>query len=594
MQSVSIVTISQYARANFLEVLAECIRCQDYPNIIEWVIVDTSFVGYQKTQFSLVDMITKFINSDGLPKVIFHKATKNNIGGWRNEGNTVVSGDIVVCMDDDDYYPPNRVSHAVEKLKDKNKLIAGCDKLFFYDIHHKHMYQFNGFGPMHSTNNCMAYWAEYGRNHFYDENVTHAEEDAFTNKFTIPMEQLDADKTVLQFSHDANTYNKKEIILNNIWFPPKIKYISRQDFTPEQFIKNDKIWSLYQKIFEEKLKPVKSPYDIVYYCGVSPQWSPKQNDLGGSEQSVKFLSSQWSRLGKKVAVYGSLSFEGNYEGVDYMPCKKFKFWDQFDVLILWRLHGVYPFLSYDLKANKIIIDLHDHTLELYQLMIQNKNKISKCMIKSEFQKELIEAYTGQQFPLEIVPNGLQVELFSKPIPEPRFPFRMCYTSCYGRGLQRLLKDIWPLIYKFEPKAEFHIYYGMDLQTDENFKNEMRQLLAQPGVMDHGRQSNEIINREKHLSTFHFFYTDWQEIDCISIRESLVAGCIPIISNVKVFKYRQGIHIQWLPNIPDFNMQIASTIVELMHNKELQEKIRKELKDAKTITSWEQTAKEWLK
>jgi hypothetical protein len=135
---------------------------------------------------------------------------------------------------------------------------------------------------------------------------------------------------------------------------------------------------------------------------------------------------------------------------------------------------------------------------------------------------------------------------------------------------------------------------MDLQTDVEFKNEMRQLLSQPGVMDHGRQSIEIISREKHLSTFHFYYTDWQEIDSISIRESLVAGCIPILSNVKVFKYRDGIHMQWLPDILDFNTQIAYGVIELMHNTELQTELRAKFRRSSTIVSWKQVAQEWMK
>ena len=51
----------------------------------------------------------------------------------RNKGNKVCKGDITVCMDDDDYYPNDRVSHAVEKLSSSKAKIAGCSGVLIYD-----------------------------------------------------------------------------------------------------------------------------------------------------------------------------------------------------------------------------------------------------------------------------------------------------------------------------------------------------------------------------------------------------------------------------------------------------------------------------
>lgn len=596
MIPVSIVTISHFDRIKFLKILAKCIQRQDYTNIIEWVIIDTSFVGYRTAENDLNDIIDEFKIDSNLPKIVYYKSNKKAIGGWRNESSTMVSGDIIVCMDDDDYYPPQRVSHAVEKLADKKTLIAGCDKMFFYDIHFKKIYQFKGFGPTHSTNNCLAYWKEYLSNHSYDENVHNSEEESFTKLFTIPMIQLDSDKTILQFSHDANTYNKKRIILANYHLHPNHQYISEINTSIEKFIDDNEIYTDYENIFDELSEPQKSTYDIVYYCGISMPWSPLQKDLGGSEQAVKHLSKEWVKTGKKVAVYGNLSWYGNVDGVDYIEYVNFRFWDEYDTLILWRLFGTYPFITQNILANKLFVDIHDNIPEHYQLLLQNKHKITSWMIKSEFQGEFIDAMLGQKIPNKvIIPNGIRIDDFSVPTKESRNSYRMCYCSCYTRGLYRILKNIWPVIYKLEPRAELHIYYGMDLVTDQKFKDEMEKLLSQPGVMDHGRQPIEIINREKHMSTFHLYYTDsLAELDCISIRESLVARCIPIISNINLFKHRDGIQINWLPDTPDFNYQVACAIIEQMHNPKLCDEIRETLSKSKTIISWEQCANIWLK
>ncbi|AGC01762.1 Glycosyltransferase_GTB_type super family protein [Acanthamoeba polyphaga moumouvirus] len=223
--------------------------------------------------------------------------------------------------------------------------------------------------------------------------------------------------------------------------------------------------------------------------------------------------------------------------------------------------------------------------------LKPKNKISFSMLKSDFHNEFIESLTGQKLPNPIlIPNGIKINEFSQPIIESRNQFRICYCSCYTRGLKRILENIWPIIHKLEPRSEFHVYYGMDLIEDPEFKKEMTLLLSQPGVMDHGKQPIDIINREKHMSTFHLYYTDnLGEIDCISIRESLVAGCIPIISDVNIFKYRDGIHLKWLPNVPDFNKQIAYTIIEIMHNTNLQNELRNNLIKSPSIISWSDCA-----
>ena len=43
---------------------------------------------------------------------------------------------IILYMDDDDYYPPERISHAVEKLqKNPRALCAGSSELHIYFNH---------------------------------------------------------------------------------------------------------------------------------------------------------------------------------------------------------------------------------------------------------------------------------------------------------------------------------------------------------------------------------------------------------------------------------------------------------------------------
>jgi hypothetical protein len=123
-------------------------------------------------------------------------------------------------MDDDDYYPPTRISHAVESLysqySDNIQLIGGSSDLYIYDFFLDKLYKYcsNGaFGPYHSTNNCMVYKREYLINNCHDSTVLHGEESSFTKKFTNSMVQLDPLQTIICISHSSNTFNKRSLCI---------------------------------------------------------------------------------------------------------------------------------------------------------------------------------------------------------------------------------------------------------------------------------------------------------------------------------------------------------------------------------------------
>jgi hypothetical protein len=119
-------------------------------------------------------------------------------------------------------------------------------------------------------------------------------------------------------------------------------------------------------------------------------------------------------------------------------------------------------------------------------------------------------------------------------------------------------------------------------------------MGQPGVMDHGRQPVEIIVKEKWRSSFHFYVTDCiGEIDCISIRESLVTGCIPLISNSGVFKKRDGLHFDLGDKSPQSFQRIGSGILNLLKKPDFVEIARQQFRNSPTIVNWQSVAQQWI-
>jgi hypothetical protein len=496
-------------------------------------------------------------------------------------------------MDDDDYYPAERVEHAVEKLQESSMLIAGCSDMYIYDYTIEKLCKFKPFGQYHSVNSCFAWKKKYLDNHSHDDSKDTGEEPSFTNDFKEPLLQLDPKKTIVQSSHGSNTYNKREIITGGVI---KVTDTCREVNEPVTDYIKEPFFSRMRNIF---YKEEKSKYDIVYFAGgFSIRWDPTAKSLTGSEQSIVHLSSNWVKAGKKVAVYGLIN-EGSHDGVDYIDWKKFPFNHTHDTVILWRVYGLICGGPFNIKANRIWLDLHDGMVikEFLEAWYRYNSKISKIFFKSNYQRELLEKSSRSKIQNEkcvVIPNGLRIDEFSQNKDNlVRNPYRFCYCSCYTRGLVEIIQFIWPVIMKAEPRAELHVYYGMDNVVDVNFKKTMTELLARPGVMDHGRQPLDMIIREKYLSNFHLYLTNSDsEIDCISVRESCVTGAIPLLSNHGIFKEREGIHFEIIEGNPISYAQVAIKIVELMKDPNLNV-FRNRLKESRNKLRWNEIADKWL-
>jgi glycosyltransferase involved in cell wall biosynthesis len=591
--TVSIITITQYKRAGCLKILKDIIKDQTYKNIIEWVLVEGSPTkeDSEKNEKHIQELISQ--NDLGFTINYLPYVEGLKLGALRNRGNNECKGEITVCMDDDDYYPETRVEHAVKSLVKSKAKIAGCSHIFIYDYFLEKLYQYKAITRVtenHSTNNCMAWKKDYLKNNKHDDDKSHAEESSFTKGFTEKMVQLDPLKTIVLSSHMGNTFNKRRLLTRGTTR-------TTEDFIEineplSKYIKE----SYYNRLRNEFYKEEKSPYDIVYFAGgFSILWNPNDMSLGGSEQAIVNLANEWSSMGKKVAVYGEVP-DCQLNGVDYFNWTKFPFNHVYNTVILWRYFGASCGLPFPLKSNNIFLDLHDNfSAPLINLYKQYGKKINKVFLKSNYHKEEFENALEEKIDnFVIVPNGIRTENFkiNKDNVE-RNKYRFCYCSCYTRGLIPILRHIWPFIYAHEPRAELHVYYGISQNIPDETKQIMRELLSQPGVMDHGRQPMEMVIREKYMSNFHLYITDSRaEIDCISIRESLVTGCIPLLSNLGLFKDRDGLHFK-LERTDENYKNIASIILKLIEQSDNLEELRLKLKSSKTIMSWKEVADAWL-
>lgn len=191
-----------FNRRPFIDAMIECFNHQTYPkDQMEWIIIDD---GSDK----IGDLVSHIPNVK-----YFAYDEKLTLGKKRNLMHDKSRGDIIVYMDDDDYYPPERVSHAVEMLQtNPTALCAGSSEIYIYFNHVDKMYQFGPYGPNHATAGTFAFRRELLSHTRYDEAACLAEERYFLKDYSIPMVQLDPLKVILVFSHEHNTFDKRKLL----------------------------------------------------------------------------------------------------------------------------------------------------------------------------------------------------------------------------------------------------------------------------------------------------------------------------------------------------------------------------------------------
>lgn len=195
---VSICTPT-YNRRPFIELAIECVKHQTYPkNRIEWIITDdgTDKIGDIVQQLPYVRYIS-----------LNHKMS---LGKKRNLMNSISTGSIIVYMDDDDYYPQDRITHAVSYLVGSSALIAGSSAMPIYFTNNKQLYLVGPYGKCHATAATFAFKKELLLQAKFNDASAVGEEVAFLSGLKPEQFiQLDPFSSIIVLAHKQNSVDKE-------------------------------------------------------------------------------------------------------------------------------------------------------------------------------------------------------------------------------------------------------------------------------------------------------------------------------------------------------------------------------------------------
>ena len=243
--TVSVCTPT-FNRRPFIPYLIKCFEHQTYPKEkIEWIIIDD---GTDKVEDLFVPLCQE--KNQKYTVKYFKYDTKMTLGRKRNLAHEKCSGDIILYMDDDDYYPPERITHAVDTLqKNPTALCAGSSVMYIYFKHISKMYKFGPYGINHATAATFAFRKELLKQTGYDNDACLAEEKSFLKNYTIPFVQLDPMKSILVFSHNHNSFDKK-VLLND----GTNQYVNKSNIKVDEFIKEKDIMQFFMNDIDKLLE----------------------------------------------------------------------------------------------------------------------------------------------------------------------------------------------------------------------------------------------------------------------------------------------------------------------------------------------------
>lgn len=171
-----------------------------------WIVVDNS--DDQEKDWSFVQ---------GDPRIDYTKIEgKQPIGWLRNKCIEIASKytfDYLVFWDDDDYYPPTRISSGIYALeKNSNAEISGSSRMYLLLSRENVMMITGPFQQNHSTAATWTIRKRYLEKHRFVDSKGRGEEFEFTREWTTPMAQVPSEECIVVMGHSHNTVNKSMIL----------------------------------------------------------------------------------------------------------------------------------------------------------------------------------------------------------------------------------------------------------------------------------------------------------------------------------------------------------------------------------------------
>lgn len=288
--------------------------------------------------------------------------------------------------------------------------------------------------------------------------------------------------------------------------------------------------------------------------------------VGGAENALLTLCEAWYKDGHEVILYNSPS-EPNGSPFKQLGIDEFESNDAHEYVIVFRSpnHRIK-----NVKAKKVIWFSTDQTtIGDFKAFA---DEVDKIVTISKFHTDYFKTMYGIYNTVSI---DLPVRTWEYKEPIEKVSKRCIFTSMPDRGLMPL-NAAWPLIVRDVPDASLVItsdWRLWDAGFDESPVRPYRLAFAhQPNVTYLGAVNRGRLIEEQLRADLHIYPGIYDELFCIAVAESQVAGAFPITSNHGALgSTNMGMVISGNPHTPQWISIFASKVVELLNDPKLAER-----------------------
>lgn len=151
------------------------------------------------------------------PGILYERVYEPRVIGWmRNRCLEIAlaqGADYIVFWDDDDYYPPTRISSGIRALEaNPTADISGSSKMFLLLTKENILMETGPFGPTHATAATWTIRRKYAETHRFLDTKARGEEVDFTKDWSAKLIQLPSEEVIVVLGHGRNTVNKSVLL----------------------------------------------------------------------------------------------------------------------------------------------------------------------------------------------------------------------------------------------------------------------------------------------------------------------------------------------------------------------------------------------
>lgn len=287
--------------------------------------------------------------------------------------------------------------------------------------------------------------------------------------------------------------------------------------------------------------------------------------VGGAELALLTMCAAWQFYGNDVTLYNDPK-EIGASSFRQVPVADFRPEDDRDILIIFRSPNP---LVQNAKGKKIWWSCDSFTIDDFRAFRQ---QVEKVVCISQYHAKYFKDMYG-------ITDGIAIDL---PVrtweyrgPVQKIPKRCIFTSMPERGVMEL-HAAWPRIHAEVPEASLVITSDRRLWTDWASEQDIAPLrlmyARHPNVSYRGAVRRQELAQLQMEADVHLYPCVFEEMFCIAVAESQVAGAFPITSNAGALPTtNMGRSLYGNPQDPRWQETFIQNAVEILTDPKLADK-----------------------